>query len=918
MPSKVLPFGPEDKNTTIWSPGSHPIPSSCANVYSSLFVEGYFYKVCPTGFSSNQLYLSFPAGFVNSTISQEDATQAARELLAEKGQEIAEAQGTCSLGEFQEIFSTIDATYNWDWVADKDVAFPRPFKNTLPDSLDYGTGDDSLIIIGTLVGNTLSWPLMVGFFYSDTTLFLAETGNTFAPTESLNIDIQNPYGLIHMDFRHLHHDTHPNLVVYAGNAANGAFDFIKPSNYVAHVTSLYAGKLVADFGSREIYGPAWDEDTDGPSDKPAFTGIVNENEIPEFTVATLGGFLFRIDTTFRSIINGKLAGVYLVCYKEDIQVYKYNAGLDDYESLYSIPYNPKNKTTYFGCSILYDGENKVAEIYIDGQFELSIPDNTLANIHLPVCYQRGVFSVDHWVGDIVSGVTYPGTNRLPPPITTRYFEPTALLTYDVEDPDDPLKKIIWPVEPIGSTDLLAANKPFPKLAAGEPETGFKLDRTDFAATVSSNWGGNFFGGTSNILTNFDLSTYPEIGAIPWGSYALMVGKTEMNRYSSALDIPNNPYKFLMVSQQLYPIIPNADVPGIDFTTYPLFELYQDGYNQHPRWSCSWDAIFQPSDLISENREVGNATKIKDPSDRELPAFQAGVYDGVPIQTGDGWLYTTSMLTLTPGRVFSNSNNNEFVNILTKDDIINHHYYFGHGWYGNQLITDLFTAFKTIKFMTGTQGKRTSDVLEAPVYDYKYRCPIPPTFPEIINVNIGCLRQEYEIVGVFGPISGGTHFPLIIEDYRDCLFGNPYDDVCYPTRQTWKHGFDFIPQLSVLFSSGDGLYVKLIPFVKEMVHGGARLLAKLHTEFFRLDVTVRKEGWPNVIYRGEVWIDLRDEFNDPPATDIGFSTAVEACYLIPETAEVEYREILLESPLIPLIEVGARYKFVFSLPGSGII
>lgn len=922
MPSKVGLFGPDDKSTTIWSPGSEVSTDGCANVYSSLFVEGYFYKVCPTGFSSNQLYLTLPAGFVQSTISQEDATQAARDLLAAKGAELAEAQGVCTLGEFQEVFSTVDATFNWDWVADKAVTFPRVIKNTLPNGTGFGTGDDSGIMVQFPKGNSISWPLMIGFFYQEPNLFLANLTDQLIPNTGLRIDIHNDYGLMHMDFMNFMHDPVPNLCVYAGRDENKLFELNTAATYVHQNISLYCGKLVADYGSREIYGPAWDEDLDGPADNPFFEP--DHDVIPEFTIATLGGFLFRIDTASRSIINGKLAGVYLVCYKDDIQVYKYDALEDDYVSVGQIPFNPKNTTTYYGASILFDGTNKFLEIYLDGQFELSIADDTLTNIHLPVAYQRGVYSMDHWIGDITSGQTYPGTNRLPPPITTRYFEPTDILLPDVDDPGNPGKKFIWPSEPVGGSTALEANKPYPKLRAGEVGQGFKLDLEDFTTMVSSGWGGAFFGGTTDLLTNYALTAYPELGKVLWGAHTLQVGKTEMNRYSSVEGIPSNPYKFLMTALQITPVIPVADIPDIDWPNYPIFDIFLESYQQHPRWNCSWDGVFQPSDLFEDtaDNESDDATEINEMTEDELPVFQAGLYPGDPRQKGDGWLYTSSMINMLPGRVFSDLGTGNFKDLLTKDDITNHYYYFGQGWFGSQVITDLFTAIRTVKLMTGVQGKRTSEPLEPPEYDFNYVCPTSPVFPPLY-VNLPCLRKEYEIVGTFGPISGGTHFPLVVETYKDCLFGDPYADVCYPSRSTWFAGFNFIPSLQVVFNSGQGIEVQFNPEPSELLYGGARILQKLHTEFIYLDLVVYKEGWPGTLYTSGVAINLQSLTNDPPAEDIAYSTAVEACYFVPGGAvarydEDDFRSLILnqfgDSPMIDLVEVGARYRFVFTLHG----
>lgn len=916
MPSQVGLFGPDDKNTTIWSPGSEQNPDGCANVYSSLFVEGYFYKVCPTGFSSNQLYISFPAGYVSSTVSQEEATQFARELLAARGQEIADAQGVCTLGEFQEVFSTVDATYNWDWVADKGTIFPREIKNVIPDGSSLGTGDDSGIVVEFPIGNSLSWPLMIGFFYSGQTAFLSDTTNQINADDALRFDIQDPYGLIHLDLRSYKFSSQPNLTVFAGKDenSNGAGPN-SADNYSFQNTCLYLGKLVADFGSREIYGPAWDPDTEGPSTN---SYNPNPNEIPEFSVASLGGFLFRIDTTSRSVINGKIAGVYLVCYKEDIQVYKYDAMTDDYESLYSIPFNPKDTTTYYGCSILTSGSGvKTAEIYIDGQFELSIPDDTLTNIHLPICYERGVYSVDHWVGDIVTGVTYPGTNRLPPPITTRYFEPTDILNPDVTDPTDPLKKILYPFDIVGASTALEANKPMPKLAAGEVGVGFTKDLLDVNDKVTNWFGGAFFGQATNVLMNFDLSVYPELGKVLWGAHALQVGKIEMNRYSSVPGIPSNPYRFLMTAYQIAPIIPKEDIPGIDWPNYDLFQYFVETYNQHPRWSCSWDGIFQPSDIFTEEEaiEENNATEDEELDEEETIAFNSGLYLPAAIQSGDGWLYTTSMINMLPGRVFTNLSTGEFKDIVTKDDLSNHYYFFTEGWYLTQVLTDLFSGIRTVKLMTGVQGKRTSEVLTAPEYDFHYRCPLPPADPDPINVNLECPNKEFRINGIMGPITGGTHYPLTITDWKDCLFGDPYSDVCYPSRKTWFNGFGFVPALQIVFNAGQGIQVQFDPQPNELLFLGSRILEKLHVEFPILKVEVYKEGWPGLLYSGEVFINARDTSNDPPASDLAYSTLQEACYFVPSGAIARYEEqTILDSPMIDLVEVGARYKFVFTLPG----
>lgn len=924
MPSRVQLFGPDDRNTTIWSPGSEQSPDGCANVYSSLFVEGYFYKICPTGQSSNQLYLTLPAGFVSSTISQEDATQAARELLAAKGQELAEAQGTCSLGEFQEIFSTVDATYNWDWVADKATIFPTQIKNSLPDGNSYGTGEDSGVIVEFPIGNTLSWPLMVGFFYSGTNLFLADTSLGIAPSNYLGLDIHDDYGLLHLDLKGFQHSTHPDLNVLAGHDSNDYFAINLASTYTFQNTVTYMGKLVADFGGREIYGPDWDAEIDGPGDNPFEP---NPDQVPEFTVATLGGFLFRIDTASRAITNGKLAGVYLVCYKEDIQVYKYNAGLDDYESLYTIPFNPKNTTTYFGCSILFDGTNKVAEIYIDGQFELSIPDDTLLNIHLPICYMRGFTSVDHWVGDITTGVTYPGTNRLPPPITTRYFEPAEIQNPSAASSLNPEQFVLLPSDVIGAETELEANAPFPNLAAGSVEVGFQKDLIDYTAQIDSAWGTAFFGAAASILTRFDPYAYPEIGEIMWGAHALKVGKIEFNRYTTKPGTPESPYKYLPTAYAPMPLVPVEDMPITDWENYALFFAFIEAYQQPIRWSCSWDGVFQPSDQFPDSAEEEGSVGDAAVSDYAKEVIEAGLYRPAAVQTSDGWLYITSMINMLPGRVFTDLGTGDFKDVLSKEDLSKHFYFFSQGWFGSQTFPDIFSAIRTVKLMTGVQGKRTSEVLTGPVYDYNFRCPLPPVEEPPINIHIPCVERTFEVTGTFVSeldFQGNTRYRLVPTFVRDCLFGDPIAEVCYPNGG-WSDGFAFLPVILDLPNNfpflGRTMLMTLEAQPTELVHSGVKIgdkLTNIPRFFGDLELKVYREDWPSAIFSSGGLNNFRfqDAFTNNAAGVLAYETFTESCYFATGLFLCQYDML---NPIAtgsgPVVaELGVEFKFVFSLPG----
>jgi hypothetical protein len=275
-----------------------------------------------------------------------------------------------------------------------------------------------------------------------------------------------------------------------------------------------------------------------------------------------------------------------------------------------------------------------------------------------------------------------------------------------------------------------------------------------------------------------------------------------------------------------------------------------------------------------------------------------------------------MLTLTPGRVFVDLGSGEFKDILTKEDVNNHYYFFSEGWYGIQVITYLNSSIRTMKLMTGVQGKRTSDEFLEPAYDFNYSCPVAPTV-DVVSPALECPNIEYVLTGEFTGIDGtGNFFEFENDTKKDCLFGDPWSDVCWPGGKTWQDGFNMNPILAVKFTSSaaNGIQVFFNANPLEMIYKDARLMEKVYSLFPSLNVTVFKDGWPGKIYEALLLVDLRDTVNDPPATSIGYATAVEACYLVPGAAVATYREYPpsgTSSNFIDLVEFGVNYKFVFT-------
>jgi hypothetical protein len=430
MPSRVTLTGDDDQAATIWSEGYSLVPHACTNFYRSKLIEGAFYKQCPTGQSGTGAFYTVPKGKFLSTVSQEAADTLALEYFNREGQAAVDEVGACLLGDFNEIFTSILAVVNWDWITDKtdDTVFPfysRP--------------------LGT--GNYVTLPLC------NITKFSGLDGTSLNGNTTVPFDIHDVHGLIHFPFEFVHQERDDLLLAWFATVGQVAPNLIP--------FQTYGGFLIADFNSPEIFGglmddlslqPEWPEPGYDVENDP-----LNPNQI-EITPWKLGGMLGIVETaasfgdTFSAdgdpLLDGHFNG-YIISYKgAGVLISKWSDMLGDYETIHTIPFNMQGKTTYFGYGIRYDRGDWVAEIYINGNYQYSLVDPSITSFTM-FRYQRNVLSMDYWFGDVFIASMSPFTNRVPPVLTARYYSASACESYV-----NPAQSNMVPLVPVGADTLL--------------------------------------------------------------------------------------------------------------------------------------------------------------------------------------------------------------------------------------------------------------------------------------------------------------------------------------------------------------------------------------------------------------------------------------------------------------------------------
>lgn len=385
MPVPSTIFG-DQSNASVWNDGLNQ-QTPCQNLYYNRLVGDYFYKECPTGMIGTGKWFEVAAGTFASEISQSDADDLALAYLEEQGQTLADAEGECLLGDFTEVFTSMQSAVNWDWLADKGTNTPFYAKAYKQDTA-Y-----------TLL------PLM------NITWFLGEDGAAFPSSEQIYVpfDIHDEFGLMHIN--------------YAGVSAQRenliALNWVTTGQLAANLIPFqtYGGFLIADFGSQEIWGG-----------EESFTlgGMLGIIETAESYAAPF--VAHPTDPTKSGHFTG-----YLVTYKEEINIWKWSDAAEDYELIGSVNFNMQNRTIYFGYGIRYDQGQWAAELYINGAWQYSLFDDSIVSFTM-FRYQRGVMSMDYWFGDWIIGSMSPFVNRTPPALYVHNFAPKEL--YLDWPPDD--------------------------------------------------------------------------------------------------------------------------------------------------------------------------------------------------------------------------------------------------------------------------------------------------------------------------------------------------------------------------------------------------------------------------------------------------------------------------------------------------
>lgn len=461
MPVEANPFG-DQPNASAWNDGIL-IQTPCKNLYYSRAMGDYFYKECPTGMIGSGKWVEVPQGKFLSEFSQEEADALALAYLEEQGQQLANLDGVCVLGDFTEVFTSMQTAVNWDWLLDKDSP-------TTPMCIKSDTGDVKFTVL----------PLMNLTFFNGLTGAPVGAGPAF----KVPFDIHDTHGLMHINFAEV--ASSRDDLLGACFITSGAMS----GNLIPFQT--YGSFLLGDFGSTEIFG---DENDD--------------TVVP----VTLGGILGIVETAEsynQAFTDGHFNG-YIIAYKTTIQVYKWSDALDDYESIAEVPFSLKERTVYVGYGIRYDRGKWAAELYLNGAWQLSIYDDDIVSFTM-MRYQRGVLSMDYWFGDVVIGSMSPFTNRVPPAVTVKSFEPTEIyVDYPTTDPlGNPVTKPdrMTLLEPEGTAvDVLDAVNGEPKLIQNVPvkDLGMEVSFTDGSVNGSVPFTG--FG------VRFDPNTWtePKIG-----------------------------------------------------------------------------------------------------------------------------------------------------------------------------------------------------------------------------------------------------------------------------------------------------------------------------------------------------------------------------------------------------------------------
>lgn len=561
MPSRVTPFGSEDTASNIWIDGNAITPSGCLNFYRSAMIEGYFYKECPSGQSGTGVYFQVPEGKFLSQVSQEAADAAAQAYFTEQGQLLANDIGACEFGQFYEVFTSIQAAVNWDWIADKDDPTVFPYTPSF-------------------VSNDGRLPLSV------IEKFSGLTGAALNGFQPFQFDIHSVHGLMHFNFALTHPERDDLLVAW----------YMDRGDFTANLFAAQTlhGFLIADHGSIEIHG----------------MDPESEDYDPEYVPFELGGMLGIIETTdsINDVFTDGHFNGYIISYSDAIYVRKWNTLTSEYDIIETIPFEMKNKTVYFGYGIRYDQGEWAAEIYLNGAWQASIFDDKITAF-TGVRYQRGVLSVDYWFGDYIIGSMSPFTNRVPGKLTIKHYNATEITNQTTELFNGNHNIYIPAVPNVPEASILAT-------LSNDTTRFLANEQTSYVAGSFLTENTPFFFQTAfiGLTMKFDLTSHGELGDRLYGCFPFITWRlletsvasfpNGMNREYKEYDSNDNNWSLYRIPEESWPF--TVTDPLVPNNYNPIYQtLYEDtGRKQAPFAYCYPDRfenqaeIYQVSPWIS--------------------------------------------------------------------------------------------------------------------------------------------------------------------------------------------------------------------------------------------------------------------------------------------------------------------------------
>lgn len=699
MPTPSAPWLNDGQITTVWAEGGTPPPSSCDVFYRSRRFADYFFKECPTGQVGSGVYFIVPAGRFWSMISQEHADEQAINYLETAGQEAAQLNGVCKLGDFTEIFTSLQTALHWDWIGDKGApSFPF-----------HGHGIE-------IAGNGYTLLPLLNF-----TFFKGSNGTALGarPDTKLAFTVEPTHGMIHVNLASFSASLESLLAggwVTTGDLAQNLIPF-----------QTYGGFLLGDFGSEEIWG---DVNGEGAWELGGFLGVVET--IESFATPFSP---HPTDPTKPGHFNG-----YIIAYKDVVGIYKWSDVTETYETITTIDFDLRDRTTYIGYGIRYDRGRWAAEFYINGAWQYSIFDDSITSFTM-MRYQRGVLSMDYWMGDMLIGSMSPFTNRVPPALKVLSFEPAEVYTAYPE------------ARPVNKPELIPQGTATDTLDAiegpGSIRTAQPVKSLGFSATASgeigyrrpvAEWGVRW---DPNTWTDPKIATQTRLfGCCPymlhrWTKEYVAPFPYGMNReYEGVLSSDDILYFFNCSDTEFPAIIPSLSI----FNEEPYSDvanLKQLPANCKP---SGYDRALEAQDLL-------------EPYTWETMSHQTFPFTGT-LYTKDyvasRWIY----FRLEP----------QSADDVSAPTVFNFH-------------------VPHLKMFSGTRGIRTRKKIAAPIYDLQTcpypNCQTPDTQARILQTSFGTFTgsdadRNISVVqtcdtlfpGLFSVEQGEWNWTVTVKDYDD--------------------------------------------------------------------------------------------------------------------------------------------------------